>query len=317
MKIFNQVNLFWKIFIGVILVAAIATVAILSIRFLSSPEDAWLCKNGQWVKHGSPSASEPTTGCGSSQNPVPTDEVIVTRPEANQTINSPLTVEGQARGNWFFEASFPIELVDDQGKILGQSFVQAQSDPSHEGGVNWMTTDFVPFKGELNYQVATTTTGKLVLKNDNPSGLAENDKKIEIPVLISPSQVMTVKVFFGKYGTDSSMLACEKVYPVERIVAKTDAIGRAALEQLLAGPTEQEKAQGFYTSINSGVKINKLTITDGVAKVDFNETMEEGMGGSCRVSAIRAQTTQTLKQFSTVKDVIISVNGRVEDVLQP
>jgi hypothetical protein len=297
MKILNM-NLFWKIFIGVILVGVIAIVAILSIRFLSGPEDAWLCQNGKWSKHGQPSAPEPTTGCGSSQNSVPTDEVIVTKPGTNQTINSPLIVEGQARGNWFFEASFPIELVDNQGKILGQSFVQAQSD--------WMTTDFVAFKGELNYQVATATTGKLVLKNDNPSGLAENDKKIEIPVLISPSQVMVVRAFFSNNNLDQ-----------ERQVAKTVETARAALEQLLAGPTEQEKAQGFYTSINPGVKINKLTIIDGVAKVDFDDTMEEGMGGSCRVSAIRTQIIQTLKQFSTVKDVVISVNGRVEDVLQP
>jgi len=308
MKIFNQVNLFWKIFIGVILVAVIAAISILSLRFLSGPEDTWLCQNNEWVKHGSPSAPEPTTSCGSSQNPVPIDEVIVTTPEPNQTINSPLIVEGEARGNWFFEASFPIELVDNQGKILGQSFVQAQSD--------WMTENFVPFKGELNYQVTATTTGKLILRNDNPSGLAQNDKKIEMPVLISPDQVMIVKVFFGKYGPDSSMLACEKVYPIERTVAKTDAIGRAALEQLLAGLKVGEEKE-YFNSINPGVKINKLIIADGVAKVDFNETMEEGMGGSCRVSAIRAQITQTLKQFSTVKDVIISVNGRVEDVLQP
>ena len=60
-----------------------------------------------------------------------------------------------------------------------------------------------------------------------------------------------------------------------------------------------------------------MTIADETAKVDFDETMEKGMGGSCRVSAIRAQITETLKQFSTVKDVIISVNGRTEDILQP
>jgi hypothetical protein len=309
MKIFNGLNLFWEILIGVVIVA----VVILSIRFFSGPEDIWLCQNGGWVKHGQPSAAMPTTPCGQqNNNPIATTtastEIEVSAPLSGDTVSNPLIVEGQAIGNWFFEASFPIELVDDQGKILGQSFVQAQSD--------WMTENFVPFKGEISYQAAATTTGKLVLKNDNPSGLAQNDKKIEIPVLISPNQFMTVKVFFGKYGTDSSMLACEKVYPVERIVTKTDAIGRAALEQLLAGLKPGEEKE-YFNSINPDVKINQLTITNGIAKVDFDETMEEGMGGSCRVSAIRAQITQTLKQFSTVKDVVISVNGRVEDVLQP
>jgi len=309
MKIFNGLNLFWEILIGVVIVA----VVILSIRFFSGPEDAWLCQNGGWVKHGNPSAAMPATTCGQqNNNPIATTtastEIKVSTPLSGATVSNPLTVAGQAIGNWFFEASFPIELVDDQGKILGQSFVQAQGD--------WMTENFVPFKGEISYQAAATTTGKLILKNDNPSGLAQNEKKIEIPVLISPNQVMTVKAFFSNNNLDAE-ITCTKVFPVERTVPKTVATAKAALEQLLAGPSEQEKSQGFYTSINPGVKINQLTITDGVAKVDFNETMEEGMGGSCRVSAIRAQITQTLKQFSTVKDVIISVNGRIEDVLQP
>lgn len=31
--------------------------------FLRGNEDTWLCSNGQWVKHGNPSASQPTTPC--------------------------------------------------------------------------------------------------------------------------------------------------------------------------------------------------------------------------------------------------------------
>ena len=54
-----------------------------------------------------------------------------------------------------------------------------------------------------------------------------------------------------------------------------------------------------------------------MAYVDFDEQLEFQVGGSCRVSAIRAQIIQTIKQFSTVKDVIISINGRTEDILQP
>jgi spore germination protein GerM len=54
-----------------------------------------------------------------------------------------------------------------------------------------------------------------------------------------------------------------------------------------------------------------------VAKVDFDERLGFQVGGSCRVSAIRAQITETLMQFSTVKSVVVSINGRTEDVLQP
>jgi len=85
----------------------------------------------------------------------------------------------------------------------------------------------------------------------------------------------------------------------------------------LKGPAETEKTQDFFTSINSGVKVRELIIENGVAKIDFNEQLEFQVGGSCRVSAIRAQITETLKQFPTVKSVIISIDGRSEDILQP
>jgi spore germination protein GerM len=102
-----------------------------------------------------------------------------------------------------------------------------------------------------------------------------------------------------------------------RIVPKTEAVARAALEELLKGPTDREKADKYFTAINPGVEIQKLVVENGIAKVDFNETLDNPGGGSCRVSAIRTQITQTLKQFPTVKDVIISIDGRIEDILQP
>lgn len=127
---------------------------------------------------------------------------------------------------------------------------------------------------------------------------------------------LTIKVYFNNNKLDSGF-SCNEVLPVERKIVKTKAVARAALEELFKGPTEKEKKEGYFTSINPGVKIQKLNIENGVARVDFNETLEFQVGGSCKVSAIRAQITQTLKQFPTVKEVIISINGRTEDILQP
>lgn len=36
---------------------------------LISPEDTWLCVNGQWVKHGVPRDPHPTTGCEPESSP--------------------------------------------------------------------------------------------------------------------------------------------------------------------------------------------------------------------------------------------------------
>jgi spore germination protein GerM len=146
--------------------------------------------------------------------------------------------------------------------------------------------------------------------------LADKESK-ESEVLPKTEQsTTTLEVFFGNNNLDPEV-SCNKVFPAERIILKTQAPARRALELLLEGPTQTEKDGGYFTAINPGVKINSLAIENGAALVDFDAQLGFQVGGSCRVSAIRAQITQTLKQFSTVSDVIISINGRTEDILQP
>ena len=242
-------------------------------------------------------------------------KIIVNLPKANETISSPLEIIGKARGYWFFEASFPVVLLDGNNKEITTVVAQAQSDPA-TGEVNWMTEDFVDFKALLNFSKPETQNGILIFKKDNPSGLSENDEQIETPIYFKDFQTTTIKIFFNNSKMDPEF-SCNKVFPVQRTIPKIEAIARAAIEELLKGPTEQEKTESYLTSINSGVKIQKLTIKDGIARIDFDEQLEFQVGGSCRVSAIRSQITETLKQFSTVEQVIISINDRTEDILQP
>ena len=86
---------------------------------------------------------------------------------------SPLVVTGEARGFWFFEASFPVKLVDEQGNLIVQGIAQAQDE--------WMTENFVPFKVTLEFSTFATS-GFLVLEKDNPSGLPENADEIRAPI---------------------------------------------------------------------------------------------------------------------------------------
>lgn len=108
------------------------------------------------------------------------DMIRVSTPRPNQTISSPITITGQARGNWYFEASFPVVLTDGDGKIIAQGIAQAKSD--------WMTTEFVPFEATLIFTVdknVYNNKGSLILRKDNPSGLPQNDDALEIPVVIA------------------------------------------------------------------------------------------------------------------------------------
>jgi len=109
---------------------------------------------------------------------VPTNPKIrVESPKTNDSVSSPLTIKGEARGNWYFEASFPIALYDANNVLLVEAPAQADGE--------WMTENFVPFELTLTFPKPTTSTGKLVLKKDNPSGLPEHDEQIEIPVLFA------------------------------------------------------------------------------------------------------------------------------------
>jgi len=292
-----------KILIAIGIIFAIIAIVVI----LRSPEDSWICQNGQWVKHGNPSSPMPTSGCGTSQSTQEPD-IIVTSPQSNQIITSPLSIEGKAKGSWYFEAVAPVRLLDDKGNVLASGQIQTQGD--------WMTSDYVPFKAELTFSYNATTSGTLLFHNDNPSGLPENDKEFNVSVQLVPIQTLNVNAYFNNNNLDPQ-ISCNKVFPVQRQIAKTQTVAMTAVSELLKGPSDAEKSQGYYTNINPGVKIQKMTIENGVAKADFDETLETAVGGSCRVSAIRVQITETLKQFPTVQSVIISINGRTEDILQP
>ncbi len=239
------------------------------------------------------------------------DLIRVSAPKTGDTVESPLAFSGEARGMWFFEASFPVSVTDKTGKELGVGIAQAESE--------WMTENFVPFSGKVDFNADDTTEGFVVFMKDNPSGLPEHDDSFRIPVSFreNAGERMSVKVYFGNSVKNPETLDCALVYPVLREIPKRPDVGRAALLELLKGPTLEEKNEGFYTSVNPGVTLEKLTITNGVGTAKFDSELERAVGGSCRVTAIRAQIEETLKQFSTVKDVIISVDGRTKDILQP
>jgi spore germination protein GerM len=129
---------------------------------------------------------------------------------------------------------------------------------------------------------------------------------------------VVVKVFFANSDLNSEAL-CELVFPVERTVwlAKDEITAVAALEELLKGPTAEEEMEGYFTNINKGVKLISLEIDQGKAIADFNQQLDFQLGGSCRVTAIRAEITETLKQFPEIEEVVISVEGNKEGILQP
>jgi hypothetical protein len=101
--------------------------------------------------------------------------VVIESPAPGDVIKSPLRLQGQARGTWFFEGSFPLLLKDSRGKIVGKGIAKAKGD--------WMTRKFVPFEGSLKFKTPKDgSKGTLVLKKDNPTDRRELDDSLEIPI---------------------------------------------------------------------------------------------------------------------------------------
>jgi hypothetical protein len=122
-----------------------------------------------------PSAVQAPTTSDQGNAAEKADLILATSPAPGSKISSPFTVLGEARGSWYFEASFPYELRSADGTMLAQGPVPARGD--------WMTTDFVPFSVSINFPAQPKGShGTLLLKKDNPSGDPARDESLIIPV---------------------------------------------------------------------------------------------------------------------------------------
>ncbi|MFH1713296.1 MAG: GerMN domain-containing protein [Candidatus Jacksonbacteria bacterium] len=228
--------------------------------------------------------------------------IKVTSPQPNDIISSPVIIVGQARGNWFFEGNFPIKILDDSAQELATGLANAQGE--------WMTTDFVPFKAEIEFK-PTTETGAIVLIKNNPSDKRELDDQLQIPIKFA----ISIKIYFID-KKEAETRDCSATKEFIKTIPYTQAVGTAAINEMLKGPTVEE-AEITSNNIPKNTKLLSLKIENSTAYVDFSQELQNYGGGSCNVSAIRAQIESTLKQFPTVDKVIISVEGQTENILQP
>ena len=183
------------LFMGLIIIASLSAVGLFFLgQNVEAPGeyactmDAMMCPDGSAVGRVGPSCEfAPCPGVTNESPEVPGDVqaqidakkdlIVLTSPRAGEKITSPVTLTGKARGYWFFEASFPISIVNWDGLIIGEGYATADGE--------WMTEDFVPFTATVNFTFDPNTPynrGAIILNKDNPSGLPENDDALEIPV---------------------------------------------------------------------------------------------------------------------------------------
>ena len=123
-----------------------------------------------------PTSSEPTAHPATALPPPLHTKVEVTSPVSGASVEKTFDVKGEAPGNWFFEASFPIQVRDKDDNVIGRGHGSAQGD--------WMTESQVAFATTLHIDGNYSGPATLILLRDNPSGLPEKDDSLEIPIVI-------------------------------------------------------------------------------------------------------------------------------------
>jgi spore germination protein GerM len=114
-----------------------------------------------------------------------------------------------------------------------------------------------------------------------------------------------VKVYFADEAGDDTNLK----FVWRKVNANSPA--RAALEALLAGPTPEEESEGYGGLIAAEhFSIGSLRIRNGTARVNFVSSRTwAGWSGDLSANWFRKGVELTLRQFPTVRRVVISLNG--------
>jgi len=239
------------------------------------------------------------------------DLIRIESPRPNQTVNSPITIKGEARGIWFFEASFPIKLYDEKGSLIATAVAQAKSD--------WMTEDFVPFEAILNFASPEKQKGTLILEKDNPSGLPEHDDQLRVPVILEKNEKRIMLYYYSpeldRDENGNTMCSKKGLVAVERLIPVSQTPIQDTIKLLLRGElNKEERARGITTEYPlDGFSLKGANLKNGVLTLEFEDLYNKTVGGSCRVGILWFQIEATAKQFIEVK----SVRFLPEELFQP
>lgn len=118
----------------------------------------------------------------------------------------------------------------------------------------------------------------------------------------------TVTLYFSRDGGD-----CDEVEAVTRTVESGVDL-ELALRELVAGPTESERDDGFgsWFSADTAAMLQSVDVEDGVAMVSFDPALREvisGASSSCGSANLLAQLDATVGELPEVDRAIYTLDG--------
>ena len=130
----------------VIIILVILFVAVGCLFLLRGNEDTWICANGNWVKHGHPSAPMPTKPCvqtktNSNTTVNPNANIQLLNPKAGDILGSQFVIKGQAR---VFENQLNFRIRNAKGQSLIEGTMTAKASDTGKFGPFEATVSSMP-----------------------------------------------------------------------------------------------------------------------------------------------------------------------------
>ena len=240
-----------------------------------------------------------------------TDTIEVTTPAALTEIGSPVAVAGRALA---FEGHVQVEVrADGDLGPIGRGFVIGGGDVMRpfEGTIPFETPGaphgalvFFTQSGE-NGQVWAATAFRVAFRSTDIDAASCGGYRSPRPQA-QPGQ-MEVKVYF------SCDAANGEPRPAYRLVPQSAAVLRAALDALLAGPTEGERAaslNSFFSAATADM-LRSVTIAGGHAVVDFDDLrlVIPNASSSAGSERLLRELDTTVFQFTSVESVEYRIEG--------
>lgn len=133
------------------------------------------------------------------------------------------------------------------------------------------------------------------------------------PPATSSAETMTVGVFFDNTDMNPNAQNCSAVFPVDRTVPASDDEATAALQQLLAGPTPDEAADGYASWFSAatadallGVRVDGETAYVNLA--DLRQVIPNA-GTSCGSGQFIASMNATTSNATGAAKVLYAFDG--------
>lgn len=147
---------------------------------------------------------------------------------------------------------------------------------------------------------------------DTPEEIKDSDSEEPGPIREEKEiREYQSRLFYLKINDEGQILLKSIIRTVEY---ETGLLG-ATMDTLFSGPSQDDLIKGYFSLIPSDSRINTLSIRDGIAWIDVNEEFTYNHLGFEGYQAQLKQIVYTATEFSSVRGVKITINGREEEFL--